>query len=128
VFIVLYRERLVSTLIKMTAAYAISMQMPASNMGRSEPLYEMPKIAVPHRPQDHVPVIRHNTIGQNSNRYPLCRLANDMLEGFVIWFFLKNPRSRPAPLSRTVTASSVPRCFKRPTHDLLRQIGGVFRT
>ena len=61
--IVLHRKALICALIKMPAPVAVTMPMPAANVRRRQPMHERGQLAVLPRPQQHMPVIGHQSIG-----------------------------------------------------------------
>lgn len=54
------------------------------NVGTLVSLDKLSQISVPRRPQDQVPVIRHDAIGEYLHRTQLCGFANDAPERLII--------------------------------------------
>jgi hypothetical protein len=63
-FVVLDRERLEAALIQVPAASASSVGVPTPCVRKGEPSDEAGKLVVLSRPDDHVPVIGHDAVGQ----------------------------------------------------------------
>jgi hypothetical protein len=62
-------------------------------------LDEISEVFVLDRPQHHVPVIWHDSVGEDFDRNQPRRFDDDAQEGFVIWILVEDPRSRIARLS-----------------------------
>jgi hypothetical protein len=56
-----------ASLIDMPFSYAVSMLMPPLRMREGQPIHEARKIPVLSGPDDEMPVIRHDTVGQESH-------------------------------------------------------------
>jgi hypothetical protein len=82
--VVLHRKALERPLVQMPPTLAVPMSVPSVDVGRRQPLHEPRQLAVFPRPQQHVPVVGHQAISQQSNGHRLQRRFQDPLEGGVV--------------------------------------------
>ena len=80
----------------MPAAGRVVMTVPTLSMGDGQPTEEFGHLPVvsPFRPDDHVPVVGHHGITENSQRFPRVRLVQDSLERHVVFVLLKQRHPR----------------------------------
>lgn len=83
VLVGLHWKRLETILIEVAAARGFEVRVPAHHMGVREPADELRELAVFSRPDHHVPVVRHDNVGQQPRGMLDHRLGEDSLEGFV---------------------------------------------
>src|SRR5688572_20667934 len=62
----------------------MSMGVPALGVRERQPADESGELAIAARPDDEMPVIRHEAVGQEASFGPLDGLQQDVLKGFVI--------------------------------------------
>src|SRR5438477_3869967 len=67
------------------------MGMPALRMRHRQPAHPFRQVAVPARPDDQVPMIGQETIGQEPHRQPIEGRAQDALKGGIVFRLLKDP-------------------------------------
>lgn len=91
---ILHRERLESALVDVPRPCTMTMGMPPLCVGEGQPASEAGKILVFFGPDDQVPVIRQDAIGQQPHVDPLDRLMEDIFKGLVVAIFLKNSHPR----------------------------------
>ncbi len=100
--IFLYRETFEAALIDMAASQRMVMSMPTHGMGLREPLREGREFPLPPRPNDEVPMIGHQAIGEQPGRMRLQRLAQHAFKGLVVAIFLKQRQARNGPVQHVI--------------------------
>ena len=90
--------------------------MPALGVREGQPTDERRQLAVGSRPDDQVPVVRHQTVGNQPRFKPRDSLLENRLERFVITVVLENRQAgvraiehviNIAPVSGSVRSSHV---------------------
>src|SRR5271157_5061226 len=79
-FVALHREALESSLIKMSVTHGPMRDPPAHCMRVRQPTEESRDLAVCLRPDNKVPMVRQDTVGQDADRVSLVRLDHDPLK------------------------------------------------
>jgi hypothetical protein len=68
----------------------IMMQMPATDMCCGQPLHETRQVAILQRPQDQMPVIRHEAIAQNADKNFGLSFCQDFFERGIVSVISEN--------------------------------------
>ncbi len=69
-----------AALIKMACANGVVNRMPPLSMSRGNPMNECREVAIIERPQEHMPVVGHNTVGRKTHRDFFEALGEDFFE------------------------------------------------
>ena len=77
----------------MADADALPVWVPPSYVGRGHPTHELAELAILSRPDHQVPMIGHQTIGQQSHRHMRERVWQQTLERTVIRLVVKDLRA-----------------------------------
>ena len=80
----LNRDGLKSVLIDRSSASCLMERMPPLRMGASQPMHEERQLMIFHGPHDEVPMVRHCTICQESDRHSLQCFAQHFFERQVV--------------------------------------------
>jgi hypothetical protein len=98
VLIAFDRERLLAALIEMAVSHAAPGHLPVARVGDGQLLHEGAEIAIMLRPQHHVPVVRHQRVGQNPHRTRFERPFENPLEGFEVGALEEQPHPAHAAI------------------------------
>ncbi len=93
VLVLFNRKRFETPLVKMARSLGSIISVPAHRMGVRQPAEEVGELLVCFRADDEVPVIRHDTIGENRQGLSLERLLQNTLEGLIVFLLLEQRQS-----------------------------------
>ncbi len=110
-FVALHREAVESSLIKMSVTHSPMRDPPAHRMRLRQPTEEGRDLAVCLRPDNKVPMVRHDTVGQDGDRVSLVRLDHDPLKRLEVGVLAKEVH--PADRSVQHMVHLPARCFSR---------------
>ena len=116
VLVILHGEGLEAALIKMARPDGVVMCVPPLRVSQRQPAHELGQIAVASRPQDQVPMIRHQTIRENPHVHPGQSFFQDALERRVVFRLLKDRRPRIRAIQNVKHHPAVIRSFGS-SHD-----------
>ena len=110
------RERFETPLIQMTAANILIVRMPSLRVGQRRPMHEIGQLAIPAGPQHQVPVVWHQTIGQQArSMHMFLRFGDNVQERFVVKVLVKNWQPSIAPVEDMIEIAAQ-RVSPRPAH------------
>ena len=89
----LHRERFEAALIDGAGPGGVMVGMPALRMGDGDPPQDFGECTILSRPEEEMPVIRHQTIGCNADRSLGVGFSQDIFEGGIVSRFLKYEES-----------------------------------
>ncbi len=98
VFVRFSRERLVAALIEMTVTHAAPVDLPVARVRDGQLLHERREIAIALRPQNQMPVVRHQAVAQNPHWATLERLLEDLLKRLEVGVLQKQPHPSHATI------------------------------
>src|SRR5712671_3101445 len=108
-------ETFEAALIDMAAPQGMIMGMPAHGMSVREPLREGREFSLLLRPNDKVPMIGHQAIGEQPGRMRLQRLAEHALKGIVVAILLEQRQARNGSVENVIDVTSR-RCTSNTGH------------
>jgi len=117
-------ETFEAALINMAAAQGMIMGMPAHGMSVREPLREGRELSLLLRPNDKVPIIGHQAIGEQPGRMRLQRLAEHALKGLVVAILLEQRQARNGSIENVIEVTSR-RCTSNTGHAPTIQTHGA---
>jgi hypothetical protein len=82
-------KTLESALIEWAGAGGVMMGVPSLGMRDREQAHKFAELAIPLRPNHKVPVVRHQTVADNSNRQQFVRSLNNSLHSQKILLIIK---------------------------------------
>ena len=80
----MHHEGLKPTLVEMAAAGTAPVGVPALGMGQGEQAHEGGEVIVAPRPEDQVPMIGHEAIGEDTHRHALLHRGQHAFKGAVV--------------------------------------------
>lgn len=80
-------------LIQMPCSDRLPMGMPPLRMGERQPAHESRQVTILSRPDDEMPVVRHDTVGQQSHRHAFTGLRQDPFKRAVVAFVVEQALS-----------------------------------
>jgi hypothetical protein len=100
-------KRFEAALVQMAAADILIMGVPALGVGQREPVHEIGKLAVMLGPQNHVPVIGHQAIGEQPCVRQAClRFHQHIDERLVIAVLMKKLQLAVAPVENVIDVAA----------------------
>ena len=102
----LHGKALVPALIEMPLAFGVRMGPPTLGVRDGEPSHEFRQFAVLFGPNDQMPVIGHQTPGENINGGSLPRQLENSFVCFIISPLVKEGRTKIAPVENMVNKSA----------------------
>jgi hypothetical protein len=83
------------------------MGVPPLRVGERQPTDELRQLAILPRPDDEVPVIRHETVREQPSPGPLDRFGEDVLERFVIPILFKDGHPRVGAVQHVINVPTL---------------------
>lgn len=82
------------------------MGVPALGVGDAEPTHELREFAIFARPNNHVPVIWHDAVGQQSNGQTRMSLFHHAFKRFVVGVFVEQCCPAVGPVQDVIDQST----------------------
>jgi len=95
-------ERFVRALVKVPGPCRAAMGMPPLGMGDREPPEELGHLPIAGWPEDHVPMVGHDTVGEQVDRGSPTGLFKDSLEGRIVAGMIEERERRHGTVHRVV--------------------------
>lgn len=112
-------KRFKAALIEVAGAGRAVVGVPTLGMGEGEPAEEIGDLAVLALlgPDDHVPMVGHDRVSEDSQRRSLVGLGEDLLEGFVVGLLLEDGRARIGAIEDVVNVTA-DNGTRAPRHEI----------
>ena len=105
--VLLNRERLESALIDVPRAGRMPVGVPALRMGQRQPADESRQVAVLARPNDQMPMIRHDAVSEQPHRNSVERFVKHPFERFEIAVLLEQWQTLIGPIEGVINVAAV---------------------
>src|SRR5208337_4868110 len=112
VLVALDRERFEPALVHVAASPGVPLGVPPLGVGQSQPANESRELSVLPRPDNQVPVIGHDAVGQQPCSRAIDGLFQDPLKRLVVLVFLKDRHPRVGAIEDMVDQATVIRSFR----------------
>src|ERR1700733_5168892 len=99
-------KRLETTLVKRSRSGRPVMRMSSLGVRGRQTTQELGQVAVPVWPKDQMPMIRHQTKGQNPHGQPILGLAQDLFPSSIVSRFVKDLAPAHSTVEQVVSVAA----------------------